>query len=130
MPLPLEDYAFLSEMESGELVGKDGSIDWLSFPRFDSPACFAALLGGPEHGRWLLGPADPSATCSRRYVENSAVLESTYSTDTGRVVVLDLMPVGDNRADLVRRVIGVEGTVRMQHEWVVRLGYGKIRPWV
>src|SRR4051794_5371560 len=127
MPLPIEDYAVLGDTGTAALVGRDGSVDWLCLPRFDSPACFAALLGGPEHGRWLLGAPDPSASSSRRYVDNSAVLETTYTTDTGRVVVLDLMPVGDNRADLVRRVIGVEGTVRMRHEWVVRLGYGKIR---
>jgi GH15 family glucan-1,4-alpha-glucosidase len=130
MPLPIEDYAVLGDTGTAALVGRDGSVDWLCLPRFDSPACFAALLGGPEHGRWLLGPADRSVSGTRRYVDNSAVLETTYATDTGRVVVLDLMPVGDNRADLVRRIIGVEGTVRMRHEWVVRLGYGKIRPWV
>ncbi|NUS51544.1 MAG: glycoside hydrolase family 15 protein, partial [Nocardioidaceae bacterium] len=130
MPLPIEDYAVLGDTGTAALVGKDGSVDWLCLPRFDSPACFAALLGGPEHGRWLLGPADPDARCERRYVGQSAVLESTYTTDTGVVTVLDLMPVLDERADLVRRVVGVEGTVRMRHEWVVRPGYGKIRPWV
>ncbi len=130
MPLPIEDYAILGDTGTAALVGKDGSLDWLCLPRFDSPACFAALLGGPEHGRWLLGPTDPSARCSRRYVGNSAVLETTWTTDTGAVTVLDLMPIGDNRADVVRRVIGLEGTVTIRHEWVVRLGYGKIKPWV
>ena len=130
MALPIEDYAVLGDTGTAALVGKDGSVDWLCLPRFDSHACFAALLGGPEHGRWLIGPVDRSAACSRRYVGDSAVLESTWTTDTGCVTILDVMPIGDNRADIVRRVIGVEGSVRMRHEWVVRLGYGKIRPWV
>jgi GH15 family glucan-1,4-alpha-glucosidase len=130
MALPIEDYAVLGDTGTAALVGRDGSVDWLCLPRFDSPACFAALLGGPEHGRWLLGPVDGSAACSRRYVEGSAVLESTYTTDTGRVVITDLMPVADQRADIVRRVVGVEGTVTLRHEWIVRLGYGRIRPWV
>src|SRR5512143_1398456 len=100
MALPIEDYAVLGDTGTAALVGKDGSVDWLCLPRFDSHACFAALLGGPEHGRWLLGPADGSAVCSRRYVGNSAVLESTFTTDTGCVTILDLMPIGDNRADI------------------------------
>ncbi|HYO39819.1 MAG TPA: glycoside hydrolase family 15 protein [Nocardioidaceae bacterium] len=130
MPLPIEDYALLGDTGTAALVGRDGSVDWLCLPRFDSPACFAALLGGPEHGRWLLGPADEGVACSRRYVEHSLALETTYTCDTGRVTVLDVMPVDDGRADLVRRVTGVEGTMTFRHEWVVRLGYGKIRPWV
>ena len=130
MPLPIEDYAVLGDTGTAALVGKDGSIDWLCLPRFDSPACFAALLGGPEHGRWLIGPSDEKAVCEREYVGNSAVLRTTYTTDTGVVTVTDLMPVSDGRADVVRRVSGVEGTVTMRHEWVVRFGYGKIRPWV
>ncbi|QWZ09168.1 glycoside hydrolase family 15 protein [Nocardioides panacis] len=130
MALPIEDYAVLGDTGTAALVGKDGSVDWLCLPRFDSPACFAALLGGPEHGRWLLGPKDAGAECSRRYVGDSAVLETTWRTGTGAVTILDLMPIGDHRADIVRRVIGLEGTVTMRHEWIVRLGYGKIRPWV
>jgi GH15 family glucan-1,4-alpha-glucosidase len=130
MALPIEDYAVLGDTGTAALVGRDGSVDWLCLPRFDSHACFAALLGGPEHGRWLLGPTDPSVTCSRRYIGNSAVLESTYRTATGCVRVVDLMPIGDDRADIVRRISGVEGTMTMRHEWVVRFGYGKIRPWV
>jgi GH15 family glucan-1,4-alpha-glucosidase len=129
MPLPIEDYAVLGDTGTAALVGKDGSVDWLCLPRFDSPACFAALLGGPEHGRWLLGP-DEEVTCTRQYVEQSAALETTYTTATARVTVLDLMPLGDRRADVVRRITGVEGTMRFRHEWVVRFGYGKIKPWV
>ena len=129
MPLPIEDYAVVGDTGTAALIGRDGSVDWLCLPRFDSPACFAALLGDEQNGRWLIGPAG-EAESSRRYVGHTAVLETTYTTDTGTVRVLDVMPIGDRRADLVRRVTGVEGTVRMRHEWVVRFGYGRIRPWV
>jgi GH15 family glucan-1,4-alpha-glucosidase len=129
MALPIEDYAVLGDSGTAALVGRDGSVDWLCLPRFDSPACFAALLGGPENGRWLLGPTG-EATSERRYVGHSSVLETTYTTDTGRVRVVDVMPVNDGRADLVRTVTGLEGSVRMRHEWLVRFGYGRIRPWV
>ena len=129
MALRIEDYAVIGDTGTAALVGRDGSVDWLCLPRFDSPACFAALLGDRRNGRWLIGPEGPHE-CSRRYLGNSAVLESTYTTDTGTVRVVDVMPMRDERADIVRRVVGVEGTVRMRHEWVVRLGYGKVRPWV
>ena len=129
MTLPIEDYAVLGDTSSAALVGRDGSVDWLCLPRFDSPACFAALLGDVQNGRWLIGPADEH-TCSRRYIENSAALESTYSTASGTVRVVDIMPIGDGRADVVRRITGVTGTVRMRHEWIVRFSYGSIRPWV
>ncbi len=129
MALSIEDYAVIGDTGTAALVGRDGSVDWLCLPRFDSPACFAALLGDPQNGRWLIGPEGPYE-CSRRYLGNSAVLESTYTTDTGTVRVVDVMPMRDERADIVRRVVGVEGTVRMRHEWVVRFSYGKVRPWV
>ena len=129
MALPIEDYAVVGDTETAALVGRDGSVDWLCLPRFDSPACFAALLGEPDNGRWLIGPVE-EAQCTRRYVGDSAVLESTYTTATGSFRVTDVMPVGDRRADLVRRVEGLTGTVRVRHEWVVRFGYGKVRPWV
>jgi GH15 family glucan-1,4-alpha-glucosidase len=129
MPLPIEDYAVVGDTGTAALIGRDGSVDWLCLPRFDSPACFAALLGDEQNGRWLIGPVEEAET-SRRYVGHTAVLETTYTTGTGTVRVLDVMPIGDRRADLVRRVTGVEGTVRMRHEWVVRFGYGRIRPWV
>jgi GH15 family glucan-1,4-alpha-glucosidase len=130
MALRIEDYAVIGDTGTAALVGKDGSVDWLCLPRFDSSACFAALLGEPQNGRWLLGPVDGSVSCERRYLGDSAVLESTYRTETGCVRVVDLMPLGDRRADLVRSVTGVEGTVRMRHEWIVRFGTGLIRPWV
>lgn len=130
MALAIEDYAAIGDGSSVALVGRDGSVDWLCLPRFDSPACFAALLGDESHGRWLIGPAGDEHRCSRRYVGDTGVLESTYTTDTGTVEITDLMPVNDERHDVVRRIRGVSGTVWMTHEWVVRLGYGKIRPWV
>ena len=125
----IEDYAVLGDLGTAALVGIDGSIDWLCLPRFDSPACFAALLGTPEHGRWLLAP-EGEYTVTRRYLEDSFVLETTYTTEEGVVQVVDAMPVGDGRADVVRQVSGLRGSVRMRHEWVVRLDYGKVRPWV
>ena len=131
MALAIEDYALIGDRGTAALVGRDGSIDWLCLPRFDSPACFAALLGDDDNGRWLLGPVEPDeATVTRRYVGDSALLETTFTTPTGTVVLLDLMPTGDARADVVRRVTGVTGTVRMRHDWVVRLDYGRVRPWV
>ncbi|HLN77921.1 MAG TPA: glycoside hydrolase family 15 protein [Nocardioidaceae bacterium] len=129
MALPIEDYAVIGDTATAALVGRDGSVDWLCLPRFDSPACFAALLGDPDNGRWLIGP-EGEHTSTRRYVGNTAVLETTYTTATGTAQVVDVMPIGDQRADIVRRVIGLSGTVRMRHEWIVRCGYGKIRPWV
>jgi GH15 family glucan-1,4-alpha-glucosidase len=129
MPLPIEDYALIGDTGTAALVGRDGSIDWLCLPRFDSPACFAALLGSPEHGRWLLGPVG-EARCERRYVGDTAVLESTFTTATGSFRLVDVMPVGDHRADVVRRLEGIEGSVRVRHEWIVRFGYGRNRPWV
>ena len=130
MALPIEDYALIGDRGTAALVGKDGSIDWLCLPRFDSPACFAALLGTEENGRWLLAPADEVVATSRRYVDGTALLETTFTTADGEVVLLDVMPVGDGRADVVRRVTCTRGTVRMRHDWVVRADYGLVRPWV
>ena len=129
MVTPIEDYAVLGDTETAALVSRAGSIDWLCLPHFDSHACFAALLGTPENGRWLIGPVAPART-TRRYLDHSFVLETIHETEDGAVRVTDLMPLGDGRADLIRRVQGVRGTVRMRHEWVVRFNYGRIRPWV
>jgi GH15 family glucan-1,4-alpha-glucosidase len=126
---PIEDYAVIGDMATCALVSRDGSVDWLCLPRFDSPSSFTAILGTPEHGRWLLGPQGEAST-TRRYVGDSFVLETTHVTDGGVVRVTDAMPTGDDRADIVRIVEGVSGTVRMEHEWVVRFGYGKVVPWV
>jgi GH15 family glucan-1,4-alpha-glucosidase len=129
MPLPIEDYAVLGDTGTAALVGMDGSIDWLCLPRFDSPACFAALLGSPEHGRWLIAPVG-EATSRRRYLGDTFILETTHTTPTGAVRVTDWMPVADGRADVIRRVEGLEGTVVVRNEWIVRFSYGKVRPWV
>ena len=130
MALPIEDYALIGDRDTAALVGKDGSIDWLCLPRFDSPACFAALLGTEEHGRWLLAPAGPVLATHRRYVDGTALLETTFTTADGELVLLDVMPTGDGRADVVRRLTCTRGTVRVRHDWVVRTDYGKVRPWV
>jgi GH15 family glucan-1,4-alpha-glucosidase len=131
MALPIEDYALIGDRHTAALVGKDGSVDWLCLPRFDSAACFAALLGEPGHGRWLIGPADPEGVeVSRAYAGASLHLVTTFSGPDGTVTLHDSMPRGDGRADLVRTITGVTGTMRLRHEWIVRLGYGAVRPWV
>src|SRR6478752_931813 len=130
MALPIEDYALIGDRGTAALVGKDGSIDWLCLPRFDSPACFAALLGTEENGRWLLAPADEVLATSRQYLDGTACLETTFTVADGEVVLLDVMPVGDDRADVVRRLTCTRGTVRIRHDWVVRTDYGRVRPWV
>ena len=129
MPLPIEDYAAIGDGHTAALIGIDGSLDWMCLPRFDSPACFASLVGEPENGHWLIGP-DEEHTARRRYVDDTGVLETTYTTEDGELRVTDLMPTGDRRADVVRRVEGVRGTVRVRHRWLVRFDYGKVRPWV
>ena len=129
MACRIEDYAVLGDQRTAALVGVHGSIDWLCLPRFDSTACFAALLGTPDHGRWLLVP-DVPYDVTRRYRPGTFVLETTYTTEDGSVRVVDAMPTGDDRADIVRRVEGLRGSVRMRHEWVVRFGYGAVCPWV
>jgi GH15 family glucan-1,4-alpha-glucosidase len=130
VPSPIEDYALLSDLESAALVARDGSIDWLTFPRFDSGACFAALLGGPEHGRWLLAPAGGVRRVGRRYIGDSLVLETVFTTEHGEVAVIDCMPPRDEHLDLVRIVEGRRGRVPMAMELIVRFDYGSVVPWV
>ncbi|MGI8663766.1 MAG: glycoside hydrolase family 15 protein [Acidimicrobiales bacterium] len=130
MACRIEDYAFLSDLESGALVGRDGSIDWLTFPRFDSSACFAALLGNPEHGRWLLAPTAEPRSTKRRYRDGSLVLETVYTTDEGEVAVIDCMPPRDEHLQVVRLVEGRRGRVAMRMELVIRFDNGSIVPWV
>jgi GH15 family glucan-1,4-alpha-glucosidase len=129
MAQPIEDYALLGDRHTAALVGLNGSVDWMCLPRFDSPACFAALLGTEEHGHWQICPTGDYEV-TRRYVGTSAVVETTFTTDTGVIQLLDVMPVQDGRADLLRRVTGIEGSVEVAHTWVVRADYGEIRPWV
>ncbi|WP_459617125.1 glycoside hydrolase family 15 protein [Bordetella sp. 2513F-2] len=132
MSRPLEDYGLIGNMLSAALVGRDGSIDWLCLPHFDSPACFAALLGDASHGRWLLAPAAPDASAQRRYITDTAVLETLYETPSGRVRVCDFMPLSDDegRVDVVRIVCGLDGRVEMNMELVLRFDYGRTVPWV
>jgi GH15 family glucan-1,4-alpha-glucosidase len=130
MALPIEDYALVSDCQSAALVGRDGSIDWLCLPRFDSGACFAALLGTCEHGRWLLAPAEGGRARRRRYRDDSLVLESEYETPDGAVTVVDCMPPRTEEPDVVRVVVGRRGRVRMRMQLVIRFDYGSIVPWV
>jgi GH15 family glucan-1,4-alpha-glucosidase len=125
----IEDYALIGDLQTAALVERHGSIDWLCFPRFDSDACFAALLGEPEHGRWLLAPAD-GGKAARRYLHDTLVLETTWTCDDGIVRVFDFMPPRGKAPDVVRIVEGVEGRVEMHSELVIRFDYGRIVPWV
>jgi GH15 family glucan-1,4-alpha-glucosidase len=126
----IEDYALLGDLQTAALVDASGSIDWLCFPRFDSGACFAALLGGPENGRWLLKPSSP-ATSTRRYLHDTLVLETTWETEDGAVArVLDFMPPRGRAPDIVRIVEGVKGRVHFRSELTIRFDYGRIVPWL
>jgi GH15 family glucan-1,4-alpha-glucosidase len=111
MPLPIENYALIGDCHTAALVGSDGSIDWLCFPRFDSGACFAALLGGPEHGRWLIAPVGAVRRVTRRYWDDTLILHTDFETDDGCVRVIDHMPLSDERWDVVRIVEGLSGSV-------------------
>ena len=130
MSLPLEDYAVIGDTQTAALVGRDGSIDWLCLPRFDSPACFASLLGDASHGRWLIAPVEPVISSRRAYRGNSLVLETELTTVSGTVRLVDCMPPRDRTPDLVRLVEGVSGEVEMRMELIVRFDYGSIVPWV
>ncbi len=130
MPLRIEDYAMIGDCYSAALIGRDGSIDWLCWPRFDSPACFAALLGTSENGRWLIAPVSASPSVSRRYLADTLILETEFQTETGTATVVDFMPATDGEADLVRIVFGRSGEVKFHTELVIRFGYGAIVPWV
>lgn len=127
---PIEDYALIGDCWTGGLVSRDGSIDWLCLPRFDSGACFAALLGTPDNGRWLLQPLGEIRTRSRRYRGETLVLETVFETDGGLVAVIDFMARHNNVPDVVRIVEGRGGTVPMRMELVFRLDYGSVIPWV
>jgi GH15 family glucan-1,4-alpha-glucosidase len=130
MPGRIEDYALIGDCETAALVSRTGSIDWLCWPRFDSGACFAALLGNPENGRWLLAPANERARSTRRYRGDTMILETEFETDEGCVIVVDFMPLRDERSNIVRTVVGKRGRVAMKTEIVFRFDYGSIVPWV
>src|SRR6266852_3148372 len=126
----IEDYALIGDCEAAALVGRNGSIDWLCWPRFDSDACFAALLGFEEHGRWKIAPRDDTARVSRRYRPNTLILETRFECSEGAATLVDFMPVGDGSSNLIRLVVGERGRVTMCTELVLRFGYGAIVPWV
>jgi GH15 family glucan-1,4-alpha-glucosidase len=141
MAHPIEDYALIGDCETAALVARDGSVDWLCWPRFDGGACFAALLGTPDNGRWQIAPTDAAAQATRRYRDDTLILETEFTTPTGAVTLVDFMPpraplTGDVRpepgkaSDLVRLVVGKSGQVEMSCELVLRFDYGQIVPWV
>ena len=126
----IEDYAVLGDLHTAALVGRDGSMDWLCLPRFDSPACFAALLDSPDAGHWQIAPVAGGAATRRRYRGDSLVLESEWDTPEGTVRVVDLMPVRGQAPDVVRVIEGVSGRVRVRSELRLRFDYGSVVPWV
>ena len=130
MALRIEDYAVIGDMHTAALVGTDGSIDWLCLPRFDSPACFAALLDTSEAGHWRLAPVAGGTCTRRRYREDTLILETDWETPDGAVRVLDLMPRRGDIHDVVRIVEGVRGRVAMRSELRLRFDYGRVVPWV
>src|SRR6185437_11696221 len=126
----IEDYALIGDLGSAALVGTDGSIDWLCWPRFDSDACFAALLGTPEHGRWQIAPKDDAAKITRRYRPNTLILETRFETSEGAATLIDFMPPRGSNSHLLRLVVGEQGRVDFHGELILRFGYGAIVPWV
>src|SRR5580698_10631702 len=128
-PGRIEDYALIGDCASAALVGRNGSIDWLCWPRFDSEACFAALLGSREHGRWLIEPRS-NARITRHYRPNTLVLETHFETPDGAATLVDFMPQSVPHSTIVRLVIGTRGQLKMHTELILRFGYGAVVPWV
>jgi len=126
----IEDYALIGNTRTAALVARDGSIDWLCAPRFDSRACFAALVGTPDNGRWQLAPRQPVRRTRRRYRDQTMILETDFETSSGSVRLIDCMPLWPGRTDLVRIVEGLRGHVPMRMELIIRCGYGAVIPWV
>jgi len=130
MTLPLEDYGLIGDLHTAAVVGRDGSIDWLCLPRFDSAACFSKLLGDEEHGSWKLAPKGSHRATHRRYRGDSLVLESEFVTEEGTVRVIDCMPIRQQHPEVIRLVEGVRGRVTMEMQLTIRYGYGQVVPWV
>ncbi|MCA1358897.1 glycoside hydrolase family 15 protein [Bradyrhizobium sp. IC3069] len=126
----IEDYALIGDCETAALVGRNGSIDWLCWPAFDSDACFAAILGTHKNGRWLVAPSEAATSISRRYLGNTLILETRFETKNGTVALIDFMPLRGKASDIVRLVRGIRGTVKMRMELVIRFGFGADIPWV
>ncbi len=129
MSNPIEDYALLGDGETAALLGRDGSIDWLCWPRFDDDACFAALLGNAENGHWSISPVASVTARSRRYQDDTLVMETDFETAEGAVRIIDFMPMRETAASLVRIVVGLRGAVRMRLEMRLRFDYGALPPW-
>ena len=130
MACKIEDYALIGDCQTAALVGRNGSIDWLCFPNFDSSACFAALLGDSENGRWLISPSAEIRSCRRAYRGDTLILETEFETDQGGVRLIDFMPLRDANPDIIRVVEGTRGEVTMHMDLVIRFDYGSIVPWV
>jgi GH15 family glucan-1,4-alpha-glucosidase len=130
MAQKIEDYAIIGDCETAALVGRDLSVDWLCWPRFDSPACFANLVGTKENGRWLIAPADSGAKITRIYRGHTLILETTIETTSGVAIVTDFMPTGSPGTHLIRLVRGISGNVRLRTELIIRFDYGSVVPWV
>ena len=130
LPLAIEDYALIGDCTTAALVGRNGSIDWLCWPRFDSPACFAALLGTSEHGRWRIAPVDPAARVSRTYRDGTMVLETVFETADGSAALIDFMPIGQANSSVIRLVEGRRGKLAMRLHLTLRFDYGATVPWV
>jgi hypothetical protein len=130
LSLPIEDYALIGNTRTAALAGRDGSIDWLCLPRFDSAACFASLLGDAGQGRWLIRPAEAARKVCRAYRPSTLILETEWETHSGRARVTDFMPHWEGRSDVVRLVEGLSGRVKLRTELMMRFGYGEVVPWV
>ena len=128
--LPIEDYGLIGDTHTAALVGRDGSIDWLCLPRFDSEACFAKLLGDEDNGYWRIAPVAADVTTRRRYRKDTLVLETEFETDTGVVRLIDCMPIREDHPQVVRVIEGVSGQVEMRMQLSMRFGYGSVLPWV
>jgi GH15 family glucan-1,4-alpha-glucosidase len=130
LPCKIEDYGLIGDCETAALVGRDGSIDWLCWPAFDSDACFAAILGTEKHGRWKIAPADDVTKISRRYWGDTLILETRFETGSGIITIVDFMPPRGKASDIVRLVRGIRGRVKLRMELVIRFGFGTDIPWV
>jgi GH15 family glucan-1,4-alpha-glucosidase len=126
----IADYGMIGDCEAAALVARDGSIDWLCLPRFDSDSCFAALLGEPKDGRWQIAPQATAKVTDRRYREGTLILETTFTNAEGSVRLIDFMPPKGQASDVIRIVVGIEGRVKMRSELVIRFDYGRAVPWV
>jgi GH15 family glucan-1,4-alpha-glucosidase len=130
LSIPIEDYAMIGDCHTAALVSKQGSIDWLCLPHFDSPACFAALIGTTENGHWSISPVEPAGAIRRRYRDGSLILETEFETESGSVTLIDCMSLREEMPELLRVVVGTRGQVQMKLDLVIRFDYGSVVPWV